>query len=361
MTEVFRCRTCLYTNKKPDLHFDSEGICSACRNYANRPEIDWDTRKKELVNILSDSKPNGSGYDCIVPSSGGKDSHYQALTLIELGARPLIVTATTDFLTPLGRANIDNLSRYATTIEVTPNRSVRAKLCRLGLELVGDPCWPEHVLIHRVPFRVARDLGISLIFYGECGPVQYGGPKGTENTRQMTQRFVSEFGGFLGLRAEDFIGQEGITEQDMRDYVAPDSAELVSANIAAHFLGWYQPWDSHRNAAVAKAHGMRQELPSPANYWCHENLDNIFTSAHDFLMWRKYHYGRATAQLSVDIRAGLITREEALPIAEQRDGIMPDMYAGGDVWEAMEMIGVSKARFFEIADQFTNWSLHTRC
>jgi hypothetical protein len=80
----------------------------------------------------------GNDYDCIVPSSGGKDSHYQALMLIELGARPLVVTATTCQLTPIGRQNIDNLALHCTTVELTPNRSVRAKLNRLGLQLVGD-------------------------------------------------------------------------------------------------------------------------------------------------------------------------------------------------------------------------------
>ena len=159
-----RCRLCLYPDTKPDLHFQ-DGICSACRNYANRPEIDWNQRKRELVNILSDTKPNSSGFDCIVPSSGGKDSHYQVLILIGLGVKPLVVTASTDFLTPLGRANIDNLARYATTIEVTPNRSVRGKVCRLGLELVGDPCWPEHASIFSTPFRMAVALKTPLLFY----------------------------------------------------------------------------------------------------------------------------------------------------------------------------------------------------
>ena len=201
-----RCKTCLQPDTKPDLAF-VDGECSACINYANRPEIDWNARKRELVNILSDSPRNSSGYDCIVPSSGGKDSHAQVLTLLELGVRPLVVTATTDFLTPIGRANIDNLARYATTIEVTPNRSVRARLNRLGLELVGDICWPEHASIFTVPFRVAKDMDIPLIFYGENPQQEYGGPLGAEQARHMTARWVSEYGGFLGLRPSDFIGK----------------------------------------------------------------------------------------------------------------------------------------------------------
>src|SRR5690606_530634 len=154
-----RCLKCVIPDTRPDTAFVN-GVCSACLNYAKRPEIDWDARKKELLQIL-----DKHGGRCIVPSSGGKDSHYQALTLIDLGADVTVVTATTCHLTAIGRRNIDSLARFARTIEVTPNRTVRARLNRLGLTLVGDISWPEHVSIFTTPFRVARALGINLIFY----------------------------------------------------------------------------------------------------------------------------------------------------------------------------------------------------
>ncbi len=194
------CVRCLYPDTKPDLHFDEHGVCAACRAHDKRKEIDWGARESELLRILETADRNTSGYDCIVPSSGGKDSHWQVLKLIELGVRPLVVTASTCHLTEIGRQNIDNLARYATTIEVTPNRAIRAKLNRLGLELVGDISWPEHVSIFCTPFRIACDLGIPLIFYGECPQSQYGGPPGTDEAREMTLRWTQEFGGFLGLR-----------------------------------------------------------------------------------------------------------------------------------------------------------------
>jgi hypothetical protein len=142
----------------------------------------------------------------LVPSSGGKDSTYQVLTLLELGADVTVVTARTCHLTAIGRANIDNLARYARTIEVVPNMTVRAKLNRLGLELVGDISWPEHAAIFSTPFRVAVETGHTLLMYGENPQDQYGGPLGTEEARTMTRRWVTEFGGFLGLRPSDFVG-----------------------------------------------------------------------------------------------------------------------------------------------------------
>ena len=138
-----RCKLCLIPDTRPDTHFE-DGICSACRTYQKRLEIDWVKHRQELLDLLERHKGKRE-FDCIVPSSGGKDSTWQVLTLLGLGAKPLVVTATTCQLTPIGRRNIDNLARHATTIEVSPNKTVRAKLNRLGLELVGDISWCEHV------------------------------------------------------------------------------------------------------------------------------------------------------------------------------------------------------------------------
>lgn len=344
-----RCIRCVIPDSRPDTAF-VDGVCSACLAYEKRPQVDWDAKKKELLQLLD--KHDGR---CIVPSSGGKDSTYQALTLIDLGADVTVVTATTCHLTEIGRANIDNLARFARTIEVTPNRTVRSRLNRLGLGLVGDISWPEHVSIFTTPFHVAQALGISLIFYGESPQNQYGGPLGTEEANQLTRRWRSEFGGFLGLRPSDLVGQEGITERDMEDYTLPkeDKAE-------AYFLGQFIPWDSHRNARVALAAGMKQSLPSVANWWDHENLDNAQTGLHDHGGYRKYGYGRCAAQVSVDIRAGLLTREKGLEIVRERDGEFPYTYAGVPYTEVLARIGMSPADLWKTLDKFTDWSMFRR-
>src|SRR5687767_6918932 len=98
-----RCTACVLPDTKPHLAFDAEtGVCTACTSHAKRPLIDWAARERELCELLEKSR-NSSGFDCIVPSSGGKDSHWQVLTMLRLGARPLVVTASTCALTPIGR------------------------------------------------------------------------------------------------------------------------------------------------------------------------------------------------------------------------------------------------------------------
>jgi len=322
-----------------------DGICAACIAYAARSQIDWDARREDLKALVSRAKSvaraRGNHYDVIVPSSGGKDSHYQVLELIAFGARPLVVTASTCHLTNMGRVNIDNLARYASTIEVTPNRYVRTKLNKLGLELVGDISWPEHVSIFTTPIRVARAAGIPFIFYGENPQNQYGGPLEAQGADQMTERWRSEFGGFLGLRPKDLIGMDGLTEDDLADYVLPDGAWL---GLEAHFLGHYVAWDSHRNAERAAEAGMVQQRPSPANWWDHENLDNAQTGLHDYVMYLKYGYGRGCAQISVDVRAGRITRDKALRWVEENDGTFPSVYAGVSLQDVLEHIGLRREK-----------------
>lgn len=349
---MIRCNTCTMPNTRPDTPFVN-GTCAACLSYQKRPMRAWRRREQQLLELL-----NQHHGQCIVPSSGGKDSTYITLKLLELGADVTVVTASTCHLTPTGRANIDNLARYARTIEITPNRTTRAKLNRLGLEMVGDISWPEHVSIFTTPFKAALDLRIPLIFYGENPQEAYGGPIGSEEASQMTRRWVSEFGGFLGLRPDDLIGQEGLTKKDMDDYLPPQL--VYEGSLEAHFLGAYFPWDSHQNARVAIDAGMQTDHnhpPCQASYWVWENLDNAQTGIHDHMMYRKYGYGRLCTQLAVDVRMGLIPRDKALEIVHRRDGLFPEAYCGVPVHEVCDRIGITRQRLFEIMDDFTNWPL----
>lgn len=345
-----RCRTCVMPDTRPDTPF-IDGECSACVSFRRRPTIDWDARRTALVALLD--RHNGR---CIVPSSGGKDSTYQVMTLLELGADVTVVTARTCHLTDVGRRNIDNLARHARTIEVVPNMAVRAKLNRLSLEMVGDISWPEHAAIFSTPFNAALDLRIPLIFYGENPQDQYGGPLGSEDATRLTMRWRSEFGGFLGLRPSDFVGLEGITARDMVDYSVREARQPTEA----HFLGQYLPWDSRRNADAARAAGMEipRNAPTPANWWVAENLDNAQTGVHDYFMWLKYGFGRGCQQISVDVRAGLLPRAHALDWVEKHDGAFPAVYAGVGLTQVLSAISMRRHEFDLAVERFRNGAVH---
>jgi N-acetyl sugar amidotransferase len=349
---LVRCKECLVPTTRPDTAF-KDGVCSACIAFKRRAETDWDARKEGLLRILESAKVSPDGYHCVVPSSGGKDSHWQVLKLLELGVKPLVVTATTCMLTEIGKANIRNLARYADTIEVTPNLRVRALLNRLGLELVGDISWPEHVSIFHVPWRIAKMHNIPLMFYGECPQNAYGGPLDTLDAEQMTRRWITEFGGHLGMRPIDLVGSHGIRREDMAYYQMPENTD----GITTYFLGTFFPWDSHRNAKEAISAGMIADLPTDGVWWAAENLDNAMTGLHDYFGFLKFGYNRLCAQISVDIRYGMISREEAIRIVREHDWRFPEEYAGVHYSRVLEHIGMSREDFVKCCWQYTNGDL----
>ena len=199
------CTRCVMPDTKPDLEFDDDGVCSACRAFERRAEVDWEGRERELLAVF-DRYRNPSGYDCIIPVSGGKDSTYQVVTALKYGMHPLCVTSTTCDLSPIGRANLANLQRMCDHIEYTTNRTVRSKLNRIGLETVGDISWPEHVSIFTIPVRAAVAYKIPLILWGENSQNEYGGPAAAQENQTLDRAWLEEFGGLLGLRVSDIVG-----------------------------------------------------------------------------------------------------------------------------------------------------------
>lgn len=354
------CTRCVMPETKPDLHIDGEGVCNACRSMAQRQEIDWPQRRQELSEILEAYRSkDGSNYDCIIPVSGGKDSHYQTIKMLELGMNPLLVTATTDQLSPLGRHNIENLKKLGVDyIEVTTNPVVRRKINRLGLVQIGDISWPEHVAIFTIPVRLAVQLNVPLIIWGENSQNEYGGPAAAAGDKHLTRRWLEEFGGLLGLRVSDLVGQEGITPNHLIQYTYPAEADLQRVGVTGIFLGYYLPWDGYQNAFIAQAHGFRtfhQVVEgSLVNY---ENLDNLQTGIHDYFKFLKYGFGRASDLACLHIRRGRITRADGLQMVKRHDGKFPWTYLGAPIQAVLDEIDLSLEEFIRVCDQFTNKKL----
>jgi N-acetyl sugar amidotransferase len=357
------CVRCVMPETKPDLHIDGEGVCNACRSYENRKEIDWSARARELDEILARYRSkDGTRWDCIVPVSGGKDSTYQVIRMLQLGMNPLCVTATTCDLSDIGRTNIENLKSLGVDyVEFSPNKKVRATLNRVGLTEVGDISWPEHVGIFTIPVRAAVQYGVSLIIWGENSQNEYGGPAAAAANNVLNRRWLEEFGGLLGLRVSDLIGREGIEKRHLIPYTYPTDAELEAAGVTGLFLGYFQPWDGYTNALVAQGHGFRSYdrcvEGSIVNY---ENVDNHQTGIHDYFKFLKFGFGRATDIACLHLRRGRLSRREALDLIRLHDGKYPSSYLGKSLADILKPLGLTVEEFNTVCDRFTNKKLFVR-
>jgi len=342
---------------KPDLLIDGEGVCSACRYIEQRTEVDWEARKKELLRILERYRSkDGANYDCIIPVSGGKDSTYLTVRMLEFGMNPLCVTATTCSLTEIGRRNIENLKGLGVDyIEVTTNPVVRKKINRSALIEIGDISWPEHLTIFTIPVRIAVHFNIPLLIWGENPQHEYGGPAAMAQDNILNRRWLEEFGGLLGLRVTDLTRIDGIEQKRLISYTYPTDEELRRVGVTGIFLGYYLPWDGYTNALISQAYGFNTyHKPIEGSLVNYENLDNKQTGIHDYFKFLKFGFGRATDLACLHLRRGRLSREDALKLVRMHDGKFPWNYLGYGLEDVLGEIDMTVDEFIKICDKFTN-------
>lgn len=351
------CVRCVMPHTKPDLRIDDEGVCNACRSFEQRTAVDWTARAAELKEITDRYRSkDGSQWDCIIPVSGGKDSTYQVIRMLQLGMNPLCVTATTCDLSEVGRKNIENIKNLGVDyVEFSPNPVTRRKLNYIGLTEVGDISWPEHVGIFTIPVRAAVQYDVPLIVWGENSQNEYGGPAAAAENNILTRRWLEEFGGLLGMRVSDLMGNDGIEARHLIPYSYPTDQELARVGVTGVFLGHYLPWDGYSNALISQAFGfVSMESTVEGSIVNYENLDNLQTGIHDYFKFLKFGFGRATDIACLHVRRDRITRQDAMQMVKHHDGKFPWTYLGIPIEKILEPLEIGVEEFVSICDRFTN-------
>ena len=346
------CKKCLYPDTKPQLTFDDNGVCDACRWAEQKENVDWDSRKKDLSAILEKYRSkDGSRYDCLIPVSGGKDSHFQAhIIKNEFGLNPLLVNFVPIDLIPLGRKNIENLKKIGVDyIEFTPSPITYRKMEKYGLIELGDANWPEHVGIFSVPIQVAVAYKIPLIVWGENPQMEYGG---SDSSTVLNREWLEKYGGFwLDQVKPQIMTKHGVDLKHLKSYIYPSDEDINQVGITGIFLGQYIKYDIYKQLEIVEKLGFsRSPEVKEGTYTNWENLDTKYTGMHDYFKWVKYGFGRATDHASIDIRAGRITRQEGLTLVKQYEGKIPEKYMDN----FLKDMDITREEFYVIVDKFAN-------
>jgi len=348
------CVKCLYPNTKPDLFFNDKGVCSACTAFEAREKTDWGKREKEFELLCDGLIQEDWRYHCIVPVSGGKDSHYQVIKAKEYGLNPLAVCAVTDDLSSIGRKNLNNISTLCDTIEINLNSVVRRKINAYTLKEIGDISWAEHITIFTLPVYISNAFGIPLIIWGENPQNEYGGPYKSQTTHNLDNRWLQEYGGLNGLRVSDLIDQKLFTDKELAMYKYP----LNIGQTKGIFLGQYFPWHGDENARIAMQHGFKTFYgPVEGIGYDYENIDNYQTGIHDYFKYLKFGFGRCTDLVNNHIRRGHISREEGKEIVMIYDGVFPKTYLGTSLEDILSKINMSVSEFLVVCNKFANREL----
>lgn len=355
---VHFCTSCVYpSSSAATLEFNEEGVCSGCQVSSEKQEIDWDERKKELADLLQEYKLKVNNYyDCIIPVSGGKDSYYQIHVIKELGFNPLLVTYNANNYTSTGLKNVQNMREAFgfDHIFFTPAVETIKVLNRLGVIVMGDMNWHAHCGIYTYPIRVAVDMNIPLMIWGEHGRKYVAGMYSYDDYIEFTYRYRHEHAN-RGYEWYDMLKfakeyDEKLEEKNMIPWMYPSDEEINRVGVRGIFISNYVEWDENKHLELIKRkYGfLESEEEFERTYRKMSNLDDVHENGlHDYLRWIKFGYGRSTDHASKDIRNKHMTRDEGASETLHRDHVKPK-----DLIRWLEYVGWSEKQFNEIADGF---------
>lgn len=343
------CTRCLMPNTRPETPF-KDGVCQACINADTHKDIDWDFRKNELKEICDRHKRHDGYWDCMIPVSGGKDSHSIVYYIKEvMGMNPLLITCGDPFsLTEAGSKNFYNLGKSFNCDQIKGyvSHDLARRLIRAGFEEFLDPLRFIEQILNTIPFLLACKLGISLSFKGES-PFVYGASK--KEDKSALERILRRTKGF----SKEYWIKRGANLEEL-NWITPLTSEQINIlKPECYYLSYFVPWSSVSNLEIAKRYGFIDLAHEWKREGCMEDFEQIDSVAYLTHLWLKYPkfgFQRTSDIASRRLREGRLSKEEAKKIISEKDHVL-DQLAMKDF---IQFCGYTTKEFWEVVDRFYN-------
>jgi N-acetyl sugar amidotransferase len=364
------CSLCVISNQRPSssveftnqggpkrfIDFDAENICEACRYNQIKKEINWKEREKQLYKILNKYRLDNGQYDCIVPSSGGKDSSFTAHKLkYKYGMNPLTVTWAPNMFTEVGWNNFNNLARVGgiDNLLYTPSGPVHQLFTKLSFLNLCHPFQPFIIGQKIIGPKIAQKFNIPLIVYGE-NQAEYGNDIAQNNIFEMDKRFYSTTEPLKmrigGQTVDSLMKEHHLKYNDLTAYLPLTPVEVSKSNLNFIYLGYFERWDPQEcfYYSVENTGFQPAAERSEGTYSKYTEIDDIIVPFHFYTTLIKFGIGRATYDASQEIRNNKISREEGVQLVRKYDEEFPSR----SFKTFIEYLNISENDFVQTTNRF---------
>lgn len=315
------CKACGFIlDTRPNLK-DIDGVCLPCVKAKNKKAMDYQSRQEWLTDYIKENKTHNK-YDCMVAVSGGKDSHMIVKRLVENHdvKNILLINLTDEFThTEAGKFNLNNLSmKYncdLMTFRFSPEE-FRAEAKKGLVEELNPLKWLE-IKLYEMPFEIARNFGIKLLFFGENSEFEYGSQEEPEifHPASDEQLKIIYMGSIYPYSIKDSL--DCAREGGFRD------------------LDYYNEW---------------QRQGQIENY---SQIDSVGYAIGIWTKFPKFGFQRVSDIACRFVRDGLLTKEQAELLIKEKDYII-DPQAKRDFCRAVQ---ITEEFFDECVDKHANKDL----
>ena len=296
------CTRCIYDETVSGISFDNEGVCNYCRTMENL-KLEYGTGtpegKRKLDVIINEIKKDGRGkkYDCIVGVSGGTDSSFLIVKLVEWGLRPLAVHYDNTWNTAIATENIKKvltklgIDLYTYVVDNKEADDIFLSFLKAGVPEVDAS---TDLALAEVMYRVAAKYKVKYVIEGHS--------------------FVTE-----GISPISNMYFDGKYIQSIHKLYGKKQMKTYPLMTFSHFMKWIlvkrirkiRPfWYIDYSKEMAREY---LEKEFGWQYYGGHHLENrIVAFQHCYHNYIKFGMDNRNLSLAAGVRSGIIDRNEAI-------------------------------------------------
>lgn len=309
------CSRCIYDETVPGIVFDDEGVCNYCRMLDSLKE-QYGTGtlagERALMEIIDRIKKEGrrKKYDCVVGVSGGTDSSYMVVKAMEWGLRPLAAHYDNTWNTAIATQNIRKvLSKLQVDLytHVIDNKEADDIIRAFFKASVPDLDCATDLALAETLYRAAGKYGIKYILEGHSFVTEGISPLGT---LYMDGKYIQSVHRRFGA-------------MPMRTFPNMLFGTFMKWVVVKRIKKIRPLWYIDYSKPAARAY-LEKEF-GWEDYGGHHLENRITAFHHSYYNPVKFGTDNRNNSLSAAVRAGIMSREEAIRIFSEPPYMEPEL------------------------------------